>query len=64
MTSSDASSPTRSLRCPICRKPVPPDAPDFPFCSSRCRTIDLGNWASGLYRVPVKPEDEDGGSSN
>lgn len=48
------------MTCPICRKPVADDAPEFPFCSPRCRTVDLGNWASGTYRVPVKPDDEDG----
>jgi endogenous inhibitor of DNA gyrase (YacG/DUF329 family) len=28
------------------------DNPSRPFCSERCRLIDLGNWASGDYRVP------------
>jgi endogenous inhibitor of DNA gyrase (YacG/DUF329 family) len=27
-----------------------------PFCSERCRVIDLGNWATEAYRVPVAPE--------
>ena len=40
------------IRCPICKKEVTPDAPEFPFCSPRCRTIDLGNWASEKYKVP------------
>jgi endogenous inhibitor of DNA gyrase (YacG/DUF329 family) len=26
--------------------------PYRPFCSERCRTIDLGSWAAGWYRVP------------
>jgi uncharacterized protein len=44
------------LHCPICKKPVKPAAPEFPFCSERCRTIDLGKWASGAYVVssPVR----------
>ena len=44
------------IRCPICKKEVAPGAADFPFCSERCRLIDLGNWASGKYVVstPVK----------
>jgi endogenous inhibitor of DNA gyrase (YacG/DUF329 family) len=42
--------------CPICKKPVPPGSPDFPFCSERCRLIDLGNWASEKYRVPAEPD--------
>lgn len=41
----------RTLRCPICRKQVPLDSPEAPFCSDRCRTIDLGKWASGDYRI-------------
>jgi uncharacterized protein len=39
------------LRCPICKKPVKSADPDFPFCSDRCRSIDLGKWATGQYVV-------------
>ncbi len=48
------------LRCPICKKEVKNTAPDFPFCSVRCRTIDLGKWASGGYVIssPLKDADE------
>ena len=44
------------IRCPICKKPVTRTDADFPFCSERCRTIDLGKWASGQYVIssPVK----------
>lgn len=47
------------MRCPICRKVVPFDAPFVPFCSDRCRIIDLGNWASEKYVIssPVHPQD-------
>jgi uncharacterized protein len=38
--------------CPICKGPVPEDGEARPFCSSRCRLIDLGNWLGGRYRVP------------
>jgi endogenous inhibitor of DNA gyrase (YacG/DUF329 family) len=41
----------KTLYCPICRKEVPVDSPDVPFCSDRCRLLDLGKWASGDYRV-------------
>lgn len=41
----------RSLRCPICRTRVVRAAPHFPFCSERCRLLDLGKWASGKYVV-------------
>jgi len=43
------------VKCPICKQPVDNDNPEFPFCSQRCRTIDLGNWASGKYAVPGPP---------
>jgi len=39
------------MRCPICKKEVAPDNPEMPFCSERCRLIDLGNWASEKYVV-------------
>lgn len=44
------------LKCPMCKKPVASTAEDFPFCSERCRLIDLGKWASGEYVVssPLK----------
>jgi endogenous inhibitor of DNA gyrase (YacG/DUF329 family) len=48
------------LRCPICKKPVQSTDPYFPFCGERCRTIDLGKWASGAYVIcsPVHDADE------
>jgi endogenous inhibitor of DNA gyrase (YacG/DUF329 family) len=53
--------PSVKLRCPICKKPVTSAALDFPFCSERCRLIDLGKWASGAYVIssPV-PDAEEG----
>lgn len=39
------------LRCPICKKETHKKDPDFPFCSERCRLIDLGKWASGAYVI-------------
>jgi endogenous inhibitor of DNA gyrase (YacG/DUF329 family) len=33
----------------------------FPFCSDRCRLIDLGRWLDGKYQIPVVEEDEDAG---
>jgi uncharacterized protein len=41
----------KTSRCPICREIVTAKDPEFPFCSDRCRTIDLGKWASGAYRI-------------
>jgi uncharacterized protein len=48
---------TLSLRCPICKKAVKSADSDFPFCSERCRLIDLGKWASGGYVVPSPLQD-------
>ncbi len=40
-----------SLRCPTCRTLVTAGKEHFPFCSDRCRLIDLGRWASGGYVI-------------
>ena len=48
---------TLKLRCPICKKAVKSGDSEFPFCSDRCRTIDLGKWASGAYVIPSPVED-------
>ena len=40
-----------ALACPICKKPVDLTSSEAPFCSPRCRTIDLGKWASGDYKI-------------
>jgi endogenous inhibitor of DNA gyrase (YacG/DUF329 family) len=45
-------------RCPSCRAEVKArddENPAFPFCSSRCKAIDLGKWFIGAYRVPGPP---------
>lgn len=41
----------KPILCPTCKKPASPETEDFPFCSERCRLIDLGVWASGGYKV-------------
>ena len=48
------------MNCPICKKIVPPGGEDQPFCSERCRLIDLGNWASEKYVIsePLLGEDD------
>ena len=48
------------MKCPICKKDSRRSAiPDLPFCSERCRLIDLGNWASEKYVIstPAEPAD-------
>jgi hypothetical protein len=54
--------PPRTVACPACGKPAAfePWNPWRPFCSRRCRSVDLGAWASEEYRIPAKPGEEAG----
>jgi endogenous inhibitor of DNA gyrase (YacG/DUF329 family) len=54
----------RSLRCPTCRKIVLASDAEFPFCSERCRAIDLGKWASGAYIISSPLNDPETDDSN
>jgi uncharacterized protein len=46
-------------KCPICGKPA--IEASKPFCSERCRDVDLNRWLSGSYSIPGRPdENEDG----
>ena len=50
------------MKCPYCKKAeVKIGDPDFPFCSERCRLLDLGAWASEKYVIstPAKPQIDD-----
>jgi endogenous inhibitor of DNA gyrase (YacG/DUF329 family) len=53
------------MRCPICGKPAKARAEDAnaPFCSPRCKQVDLGNWLTERYRVQTdeKPEPDEPG---
>jgi endogenous inhibitor of DNA gyrase (YacG/DUF329 family) len=51
----------RIVNCPQCGKPAAWDTanPYRPFCSARCRLIDLGAWASENYRIPVAETKDD-----
>ena len=61
----------KTVPCPRCgaQAPYSPKNRWRPFCSERCRTIDLGAWASESYRIPEAereaeaPEDADPGKS-
>jgi len=49
------------FRCPMCRALLAHiNVPTFPFCSERCRLLDLSNWVDGKYTVtrPVDPTDQ------
>lgn len=56
---SETGKPARTVRCPTCQGPSVWSAenPYKPFCSERCRLIDLGAWANEEYRVPVAEND-------
>jgi endogenous inhibitor of DNA gyrase (YacG/DUF329 family) len=46
-------------RCPICKKSTDSDAhAEFPFCSERCKLLDLGAWASEKYVISEPAVDE------
>jgi hypothetical protein len=59
------------MRCPVCKKEVAIGNPDLPFCSPRCRIIDLGDWAAEKYMISTplerqleaEAEDEQAGDS-
>jgi endogenous inhibitor of DNA gyrase (YacG/DUF329 family) len=53
--------PPRIVLCPTCGKRVKwtPANPFRPFCSDRCRLIDLGAWAGEEHRIPGSPEEDD-----
>jgi endogenous inhibitor of DNA gyrase (YacG/DUF329 family) len=48
------------IRCSVCERMFEPaDSPAMPFCSARCKQIDLGRWLSERYSVPVERSEED-----
>jgi len=48
------------ITCPSCKKKTTwEENPWRPFCSERCKLIDLGNWANGEYRIPEEKTAED-----
>jgi endogenous inhibitor of DNA gyrase (YacG/DUF329 family) len=49
------------MKCPICKKEAGTAGEFYPFCSERCKIIDLGNWASEKYVIstPVQASDEE-----
>jgi len=50
----------KTVKCPTCGKPVPwvPENRYRPFCSERCKQIDLGAWAAEQYTIPVVDDDD------
>jgi Uncharacterized protein conserved in bacteria len=48
------------MKCPICRREVKREDEFYPFCSERCKLVDLGNWATEKYVIstPIRPGEE------
>jgi len=59
-------SPPRVVACPQCAAPVEwrPESQWRPFCSERCKMIDLGAWATGTYRVRAEDPPDDAEAGN
>ncbi|MBJ7538124.1 DNA gyrase inhibitor YacG [Marinomonas transparens] len=55
------SNPLTLVSCPTCQKKTPwsNENIDRPFCSSQCKLIDLGEWASESYAIPQQTSEED-----
>jgi endogenous inhibitor of DNA gyrase (YacG/DUF329 family) len=52
-----------NVKCPYCRKNTSIEENPFrPFCSERCRLLDLGNWISGAYHISSEEDPEENGS--
>ncbi len=48
------------IKCPICKKVTTwEENPHRPFCSERCKLVDLGKWAAEEYKVEGKPEEKE-----
>jgi endogenous inhibitor of DNA gyrase (YacG/DUF329 family) len=49
------------MKCPICSADGPEITPNpyRPFCSSRCKQVDLGRWVTGAYAIPGPPADSE-----
>jgi len=45
----------KPLTCPVCDQPLPPqvtlESQSFPFCSLRCKSVDLFRWSEGKYAI-------------
>lgn len=47
------------MRCPVCKREFESTtSPALPFCSERCRTIDMGRWLGEVYQLPTVPDPE------
>lgn len=56
---SNRSSQEGTTRCPICKKMVKESVEQYPFCSTRCKQVDLGRWVDESYKIsrPIEQRD-------
>ncbi len=47
----DKGETAEAVRCPTCGKTMPPETETMPFCSNRCRLVDLGRWFDEKHRL-------------
>ena len=61
--SDDKIAPLRAKRpCPECGKPS--SRGHYPFCSARCKDVDLNRWLSGAYVIPGRPDEDENDASS
>jgi hypothetical protein len=57
--------PEVMMICPLCKKELlGAENPFRPFCSERCKLIDLGNWAAEDYRIPGEKQENSPGTEH
>jgi len=53
------------IHCSVCQREFKPEeSPAMPFCSERCRLIDLGRWLDERNGMPIEPEEDDRASES
>ena len=58
MSADDTITPLRPKRpCPECGRPSTRE--NYPFCSPRCKSLDLNRWLKGVYVIPVRDDEEE-----
>ncbi|HXK61908.1 MAG TPA: DNA gyrase inhibitor YacG [Acidobacteriota bacterium] len=53
----------RKIHCPSCQKEVSRDNPYLPFCSDRCRLLDLGRWLNNEYQIAGEKVEKERGAT-
>jgi endogenous inhibitor of DNA gyrase (YacG/DUF329 family) len=59
MTDPDQTPDSPTEPCRTCQRPITTNTPTYPFCSERCRLVDMGKWFDGEYRISREIKDSD-----